>query len=117
MSSTLSNFLLYAILISMKHTLYRVSYIKHDEFYLSEYEMVVYHSIFKETMLKNRRCAQLSLSDLHKMTGLGKSTIDNQLKYLEKKRLIEIDNTHKTNTICFVSLYRGFEWGRLRRGY
>ncbi len=103
--------------MSMKHTIHRVSYIEHDEFCLSETEMEVYHVIFKETMLKNRRCAQLSLSDLHKMTGLGKSTIDNQLKYLEKKRLIEIDKTHKTNTICFVTIYRDYLWGRLRHGY
>ena len=43
----------------------------YDRFTLLSNEKEVYHAIFKETILKNRRCAQLSLSDLVKMTGLG----------------------------------------------
>jgi predicted transcriptional regulator len=77
-----------------------------DEYYLSDYEKTVYHSIFKETVLKGKRCAQLSLSQINKMTSLSRSTIEYQLKCLEKKRMIERDKTQKIQTICINVVYR-----------
>jgi predicted MarR family transcription regulator len=92
----------------------RIQYTVYDEFTLSKKEIAVYHAIVKETILKNKRCAQLSLDDLSKVTGIkGRSTVDYQLKKLAKKRLIEIDDTEKTNTICIVVIYKEIiGWGR-----
>ena len=84
----------------------RITYTEHDEFLLSDKALAVYHAIFKETMLKRQRCAKLSLSDLQKMTGIRRSTIEYQLKVLERKRLTEVNKTEKTNTICFVTIYK-----------
>jgi predicted transcriptional regulator len=84
----------------------RVTYTEHDKYNLSEKEREIYHAIVKETILKNRRCAQLSLSDLEKMTGIKKNTVAYHLKKLKQRRLIEIDDTQKTNTICIVTLYK-----------
>ena len=81
-------------------------YTERDEYLLSSMEREVYHAIFKETMLKNRRCAQLSLSDLEKMTGVKKTSVDYQLKLLERRRLIKVDKTKKTNSICIVTIYK-----------
>lgn len=77
-----------------------------DNYYLSPKEIEVYHAILKETILKNRRCAHLSLSDLVKITGIPRSTIASELTKLERRRLVEIDKTQKTNTICIVTMYK-----------
>ncbi len=84
----------------------RVTYTVYDDYYLSSKEIEVYHAIVKETILKNRRCAQLSLSDLERLTGIKKNTVDYHLKKLKQRRLIEIDDTQKTNTICIVTIYK-----------
>ncbi len=78
----------------------------YDQFTLFPNEREVYHAILKETILKNRRCALLSLSDLEKMTGIKRNTIAFQLKKLVKRRLIEIDDTQKTHTICIITAYK-----------
>ena len=78
----------------------------YDDFTLFPNEKEVYHAIFKETILKNRRCAELSLSELEKMTGIKRTTIAYQLEKLKKRRLIEIDSKQKTNMICIVTTYR-----------
>lgn len=78
----------------------------YDKFTLSQKEIKVYHAIFRATILENIRCAQLSLSDLEKETGIKRNTVAYQLKLLQKRRLIEIDNTHKTNTICIITTYK-----------
>ena len=83
-----------------------IQYTERDEYLLSSKEREVYHAIFKETILKNRRCAQLSLADLQNMTDIGKNTIDYQLKLLERKRLIKVDKTEKTNSVCIVTIYK-----------
>ncbi len=83
-----------------------IQYTERDIFLLSQNERDVYHAIVKETILKNRRCAQLSLSGLGNMTKIGRSTIAYELKLLERKRLIEVDKTQKTNTICIVTIYK-----------
>ena len=48
----------------------RITYTERDTFTLSRKEREVYHAIFRETILENRCCAQLSLSYLEKMTGI-----------------------------------------------
>lgn len=96
-----------AILMTMKRPpKRRVTYTVYDKYYLSEKEIEIYHAIVKETILKNKRCAQLSLSDLGKMTGIKKNTVDYHLKKLKQRRLIEIDDTQKTNTVCIVTIYK-----------
>ena len=89
----------------MKQKRRRISSIVYDEYILFKKEKEVYHTIFKETVLKNRRCAKLSLGDIQKATNLGRTTINYQLKLLEKKRMIEIDRTQKTNKICINIIY------------
>ena len=78
----------------------------YDDFTLSRKEIEVYHAILKETILNNKRCAQLSLSDLEQMTGIKRNTVAYQLELLKKRRLIEIDDTQKTNTICIITTYK-----------
>jgi DNA-binding MarR family transcriptional regulator len=84
----------------------RVTYTERDQYLLFPTEREIYHTIFKETILKNRRCTELSLTDLVELTGIKKSTVDYQLKNLQRKRLIEIDRSSKTNKICIVTLYK-----------
>ena len=90
----------------MKRPRRKIQITIYDKFTLFPNEKEVYNAILKETILKNRRCAQLSLSDLEKMTGIKRTTIAFQLKKLVKRRLIEIDNTQKTNIICIVTTYK-----------
>jgi len=74
-------------------------------------EKDVLHAIFKETILRNRRCASLSLSDLEKMTGIPRTSVHFQLNRLKRRKLITIDQTEKTNIICinipYKEIYRG----------
>ena len=84
----------------------RITYTVRDNFLLYEKERAVLHGIFKETVLKCRRCAQLSLSDLAQVTGLSRSTIHHALKRLKEKRVIDIEKTQKTQTICINMVYR-----------
>lgn len=78
----------------------------YDQFTLSRKEREVYHAILKETILNNKRCVKLSLSDLEKMTGINRKTVAYHLKILRNRRLIEIDNTQKTNIICIITTYK-----------
>lgn len=84
----------------------RKTYTVRDTLVLYSKEKTVLHEIFKETVLKNRRCAQLSLSDLSRMSGLAKSTVDYQLKKLQAKRMIDIEKTQRTQTICINVVYK-----------
>ncbi len=84
----------------------RKTYTVRDIFVLYPDEKAVYHEIFKETVLKNRRCAQLSLSDLSKMTGIAESTVDYQLKKLQEKRMIDIDTKQRPQKICINVVYK-----------
>jgi predicted transcriptional regulator len=84
----------------------RKTYTVRDTFVLYPKEVKVLHEIFKETVLKCRRCAQLSLSDLSKVTGLSRSTVAYQLGKLQEKRMIDIDRTQKTQTICINMVYQ-----------
>ena len=91
----------------MKRPKRRIQITEYDFFTLFQKEKDVYHAILIETLLKNRACVQLSLDDLSKMTGIkSRSTVDYQLKKLVKRRLIKVDNTQKTNTICIITTYR-----------
>jgi len=78
----------------------------YDDFTLSYKEKAVYHAILERTILNNKRCAELSLSYLEKITRIIRSTVDYQLKSLERRRLIEVDRTKKTNTICIITTYK-----------
>lgn len=90
-----------------KGEIYRPQITIYDNFTLSKKERKVYHAILKETILNNKRCVKLSLSDLERMTGIKRTTVANQLKELEKRRrLIEVDNTQKTNKICIITTYK-----------
>ena len=89
----------------MKNRKRRISYTVSDEYTVFRRERDVYNEIFKETVLKNRRCAELSLSDLSQRTGFPRSTIKDQLDRLKKRRMIEIDSTQKTNRICINVVY------------
>jgi hypothetical protein len=40
------------------------------------------------------------------MTGIDRNTVNYQLLKLEKRRLIEVDRTQKTNVVCLVTTYR-----------
>jgi len=40
------------------------------------------------------------------MTGVKRTSVDYQLKMLERRRLIKVDKTEKTNSICIVTLYK-----------
>lgn len=85
----------------------RKSYTVRDKFTISIKERNVYHEIFKETVLKNRRCvSDLSLYKLGERTHLHPRTVDEQLKRLVKRRMIEINHTQKTNTICINIGYK-----------
>jgi hypothetical protein len=84
----------------------RISSVIHDGFTISRKERKIYHEIFKETMLENRRCAELSLSDLGRRTRMPRTTVRHQLNKMVRRRLIELDKTHKTNTICINVIYR-----------
>ena len=84
----------------------RVTYTVRSVFVLYANERTVLHEIFKETVLKGRRCAQLSLSDLTRVTSLSRSTVAYQLKKLQKKRMIDIERTQRTQTICINMVYR-----------
>jgi len=94
------------ILITMKRPKRRIQITEYEFFTLKEDEREVYHAIFKETILKNRPCAQLSLKDLSKMTGIKKTTVAYQKMKLEKRRLIKVDKTQKTDTICIITTYK-----------
>jgi predicted transcriptional regulator len=97
------------IVLTVKTQPRRITYIERDSFTLSDKEKEVYQAIVKETILQNKRCAQLSLDKLSEMTGIkGRSTVDYQLKKLAKRRLIEIDKTQKTNTVCIVTIYKEY---------
>ena len=84
----------------------RKTYTVRDTLVLYPRERTVLHEIFKETVLRGRRCAQLSLSDLSKVTGLPRSTIDYQLKKLQTKRMIDIERTQGTQTVCINMVYK-----------
>ena len=84
----------------------RKTYTVRDNIILYPRERTVLHEIFKKTVLEGRRCIQLSLSDLERVTGISRSTIQYALKRLEDKRMIEIDRTQKTQTICINMVYR-----------
>ena len=84
----------------------RRTYTVRDVFVLYGNERTILHEIFKENVLKYRRCTQLSLSDLANVTGLSRSSISYALKRLKKKRMIDIEKTQKTQTICFNMVYR-----------
>ena len=93
--------------IHKKGEVYHPQITVYDDYTLSPKERAVYHAILKETILNNKRCVKLSLSDLKKMTGIERTTVANQLKELEKRRrLIEVDNTQKTNKICMITTYQ-----------
>ena len=106
MSSKWSTFIVCGILVTMEPPRRRIQYTVHDDFTLFEKEKDVYLAIVKETILQNKRCAQLSLSDLSDMTGIARSSVDHQLKKLQRRRLIEINKTQKTNTICIELIYK-----------
>ncbi len=89
-----------------KGDVYRPQITVYDDFTLSPKERKVYHAILKETILNNKRCVQLSLSDLEQMTGIKRNTVAYQLEILKKRRLIEVDKTQKTNKICIITLYK-----------
>jgi predicted transcriptional regulator len=84
----------------------RKTYTVREVFVLYGKERTVLHEIFKETVLKCRRCAQLSLSDLSKGTGLSRSTVAYQLEKLQEKRMIDIEKTQRTQTICINMVYK-----------
>lgn len=84
----------------------RKTYTVRDVYVLYPNERTVLHEIFKETVSKCRRCAQLSLSDLSKVTGLSRSTVAYQLEKLQKKRMIDIEKTERTQTICINIVYQ-----------
>lgn len=84
----------------------RKTYTVRDILVLYLKEKTVLHEIFKETVLKGRRCAQLSLADLSKLTGLARSTVDYQLKKLQEKRMIDIERTQRTQTVCINVVYK-----------
>ena len=84
----------------------RKCYTVRDIFNLHPKERVVLLEIFKETVMKGRRCTQLSLSDLSKVTGLARTTVDYQLKKLQAKRMLDIERTQRTQTICINMVYR-----------
>lgn len=90
----------------MKRPKRRIQITEYDFFTLSPNEKEVYHVILRETILNNKPCMQLSLNDLSKMTGIKRNTVAYQLKKLEKRRLIKLDKTQKTNTICIVTTYK-----------
>ncbi len=90
----------------MKRPARRIQITEYDFFTLFPNEKEVYHAIFKETILKNKPCAQLSLGDLSKMTGIKRNTIAYQLQKLKNRRLIKIDDTQKTNIICIITTYK-----------
>ena len=69
-------------------------------------EREVLKVIFEETILKNKRCASLSHSDISKKAGIKKDTVRHQLKRLKKRKLITIDKTEKTNIICMNVEYK-----------
>lgn len=77
-----------------------------DTLVLYPKEKAVLHEIFKETVLKGRRCARLSLSDLSWLTGLARSTVDYQLNKLQAKRMIDIERTQRTQTVCINMVYK-----------
>lgn len=80
-----------------------------DDFTLLSTEMEVYHAILKETVLKNQRCATLSLSQLSKMTGIpALSSVDYQLRKLKKRKMIEIKKDGNTNSICLTIDYKEY---------
>jgi len=91
---------------------YKIQITQYDEYTLYPNEKTVYRAILEETILKNKRCAILSLNDLSQLTDLNRATVDNQLKNLVKRRLIEIDKPDKTNRICIITTYKE----RLGRG-
>ena len=62
--------------------------LRENEFVMIPNESKVFHTITRETLLKNRRCAYLSLSEISKETGIPESTVDYQLKKLLKRKLI-----------------------------
>jgi hypothetical protein len=77
-----------------------------DGFTLFPKERKVYKEILNETILNNKRCVQISLSKLKELTGLPETTIADQLKKLEKRKMITIDNTEKTQIICINIIYK-----------
>ena len=95
-----------AILITMKRPIRRMQITVYESYTLSFKEKAVYHAILERTILNNKRCAELSLSYLEKITRISKSSVDYQLKKLERRRLIEIDHTKKTNIICIITTYK-----------
>ncbi len=90
----------------MERRRHRIQITEYDFFILKKDEIEVYHTILKETILKNKPCVQLSFRELSKMTGIPKSTVGYQLKKLEKRRLIKVDNTQKTSKICIITTYK-----------
>lgn len=84
----------------------RIQITEYDFFTLFPKEKEVYHAILKETILNNKPCVQLTLNDLSKMTGIHRNTVAYQLRKLEKRRLIKVDKTQKTNTIYIVTTYK-----------
>jgi len=69
----------------MKQLKRRIQITEYDTYTLSPKEREIYNAIFKETILKNKRCAQLSLSNLERMTGIKRNTVANNLKLLKKE--------------------------------
>ena len=61
-----------------------------------------YLSCSQETVMKNRRCAPISAGDMSKATGIHRSTVAFALKRLRRKKLIEIDDTQKTNIALII---------------
>jgi len=74
-------------------------------FTLFPQEKEIYQIIFKETILNNKGCVKLSTSQLSRMTGIPRATVQFHLKRLKKRQLITIDKTEKTNIICMNTPY------------
>lgn len=94
------------ILVTMKRPKRKMQITVYDTFTFFPKEREVYHAIFKETILNNRRCAQISFRKLEKLTGIDHNTISYQIQKLEKRRLIEVDRTQRTNIYCIITTYK-----------
>ena len=71
-------------------------------------EKEIYHTIVKETILKNNRCTKLSTSQISEMTGIPRSSVWHDLNKLEKRKLITIEREEKTNIICINIEYEEY---------
>ena len=92
--------------IHKKGEVYRPQITVYDEFTLSPNEKEIYHAIFRETILNNKRCVQLSLRKWEEITGIDQNTVSYQIPKLEKRRLIEVDRTKKPHIYCIITLYK-----------